>query len=667
MYINSNNMSKISHNIQENNILNMTYTIDSPIIKPLCEKPHNNEIKMDNVNIQITPKWIDDNSVTKCFECNKFFSFLLRRHHCRICGRVFCYECSNFFTPSTDILNKHHKTPHNIMNIFNTQNNIRTCGGCFVISNKLIGMRKIIKIFEICNFNIVDLILLSKMIPKWKNACEYLLSKFKEIQYKLHIEELNLDDKKQLWNNRKLLIGHSCWLVYLVKSRSLCNYENKVNCKYIKCIGSCSHTPNITDILSLIRYNNNNTYISNIIINYMNGASINNIIYYLPSLVHNIKNNIFLLDILINFGNSNYNFMSQLYWCIKVYCLDINKNAYINTLVNKIDATMINRFKEMLKMEKLNINEINKNERIILPLCHDKYFIDVESNVIVMQSNSQPVIATFIDNTNTKKQIMFKSEDIRKDHIITNIINIIHDILKKENIIIDIIQYEVVPTSKNSGYIEIIEKSATIYNIINSGCTIQNYILNHNKNQTIGVFREKIVKSTALYCVVSYLLGIGDRHLDNIMISRNGLLFHIDFGYILGQDPKYSTNRLLRVTPEIINVIGGYGSDDYNYFKEMCIKIYNILRLHVNLFANLLYIIPAIDPTITFDILKHELTERFEIGESCLEAATHMDVKVDNKYNFEYMIIDFLYSSKQTMIYKGLKYVTNTILSRSVF
>ena len=41
------------------------------------------------------PEWAEDNSHEKCQSCSAKFSLLVRRHHCRRCGKVLCGKCCN--------------------------------------------------------------------------------------------------------------------------------------------------------------------------------------------------------------------------------------------------------------------------------------------------------------------------------------------------------------------------------------------------------------------------------------------------------------------------------------------------------------------------------------------------------------------------------------------
>ncbi|XP_064411060.1 FYVE and coiled-coil domain-containing protein 1 isoform X2 [Latimeria chalumnae] len=42
-------------------------------------------------------RWLGDKEVNHCLDCKSQFTWWLRRHHCRLCGRIFCYYCCNNF------------------------------------------------------------------------------------------------------------------------------------------------------------------------------------------------------------------------------------------------------------------------------------------------------------------------------------------------------------------------------------------------------------------------------------------------------------------------------------------------------------------------------------------------------------------------------------------
>lgn len=52
----------------------------------------------------VKEQWVEDKSANNCFKCDKKFNPLFRRkHHCRVCGNIFCNLCSDFQLSGTDL------------------------------------------------------------------------------------------------------------------------------------------------------------------------------------------------------------------------------------------------------------------------------------------------------------------------------------------------------------------------------------------------------------------------------------------------------------------------------------------------------------------------------------------------------------------------------------
>lgn len=303
----------------------------------------------------------------------------------------------------------------------------------------------------------------------------------------------------------------------------------------------------------------------------------------------------------------------------------------------------------------------------------------------------------------TKKQkhgkyaLMFKiGDDLRQDQLVIQIITLMDQLLKNENLNLKLTPYKILATSPIAGLIQFVPNETldevlaknydtgtstprTGANVAANG--ILNYLrLNSHKpaeedpepedvlgTQTISsamprrstissdlgvsaTLMDNYVKSCAGYCVITYILGVGDRHLDNLLLSPNGKFWHADFGYILGRDPK-PFPPLMKLPIQVIDGMGGMNHENYNIFKSYCFITYTTLRKNSNLILNLFQLmLNANIPDIQIDPNRavEKVQEKFALEMTEEEAILHFQNLIIDSVNAVLpVVIDTLHSLAQ--------------------
>ncbi|XP_076698812.2 phosphatidylinositol 4,5-bisphosphate 3-kinase catalytic subunit delta isoform-like isoform X7 [Callospermophilus lateralis] len=208
--------------------------------------------------------------------------------------------------------------------------------------------------------------------------------------------------------------------------------------------------------------------------------------------------------------------------------------------------------------------------------------------------------------------IIFKNgDDLRQDMLTLQMIQLMDALWKQEGLDLRMTPYGCLPTGDCMGLIEVVQHSDTIANIqLNQSNlaamaafnkdALLNWLKSKNPGEALDRAIEEFTLSCAGYCVATYVLGIGDRHSDNIMIRENGQLFHIDFGHFLGNfKTKFGINRErvpFILTHDFVHVIQqgkSSNNEKFERFRGYCEQAYSILRHHGLLFLQLFALMRA--------------------------------------------------------------------------
>ena len=189
------------------------------------------------------------------------------------------------------------------------------------------------------------------------------------------------------------------------------------------------------------------------------------------------------------------------------------------------------------------------------------------------------------DDVNAQNvKILFKTgDDLRQDILTLQVLRIMDKIWLDRGLNLRLLPYGVVSTGDGIGMVEIVLNSQTTNNIHNkygggpkTGSTdptthIQ-YLKEHNK--PLNEFKkaqENYKRSCAGYCIASYVMGLGDRHPSNIMVRKQGEIFHIDFGHFLGNFKSVRVVGAIEWKRETAPFVFLPAN------KCMCIPIFNII------------------------------------------------------------------------------------------
>lgn len=238
-------------------------------------------------------------------------------------------------------------------------------------------------------------------------------------------------------------------------------------------------------------------------------------------------------------------------------------------------------------------------------------------------SSSKPLSVRCSLKNGNDVQLLIKQEDVRTDRL-AMVIGYWIETLTKQQVCL----YDVFPITTDLGCIVMIPDACTLYDIRKT-TSLLNFVMTHNADKTVSFIRERIVSSCVGACLLAFTMGLGDRHLENILLTKHGTLAHVDFGYVLGEDPKHVSTPM-RITEDMVDAMGGKGSVTFVKFIDHTQKGYETIRLYASFWFHLLstenYIHKRRDRNIE-RIARHVLN-RFVPGEWSDEASLHIQTVV---------------------------------------
>lgn len=592
--------------------------------------------------------WIPDERVQRCFSCNASFSILRRKHHCRSCGRVFCDACTSYREKMPSYFRSFAPSPDKL-----SDTTLRMCAPCARSLRKAGKIEWLVRSIATMPVTIPELFVLRMLDRNWNHAVNTVLRLYRGLQYKLPSKEYSGIETEFLMSHFSEFGHHIPWQVHaycamsqrglLSSLRIHLEMHHKLSCRWCLCSRTCCPRLSIDNLIQLG----------------MSGClkheALALAVVEAWSQIHeNIHARMMFWWVYLACNNVILFRRGLLPMCRKTLTLfyalwfecELQKNSKTQSLLERVQQKLLHGMSDKF-VEELNgtiqwthllqllLQKKGKRvhqkcidalfqyrKRIRLP-WHPEVFVVSMTSVKRYKSSSKPLCVRCKLSSGVSIDLLVKGEDVRTDRLAMVIGYWIQVITKQR-----VCDYDVFPLSAESGCLVMISGATTLYDVRKT-TSLLNFIMSHNSNQTVSVLREQIVRSCVGACLLAFTMGLGDRHLENILVCPDGSLAHVDFGYVLGEDPKHVSTPM-RITDDMIDAMGGKASHTFVSFIQKTQKGYETMRMYASFWYHLLstehYIHGRQDRSLKR--IRDHVLNRFVPGEWDDEASLHIQTVV---------------------------------------